>query len=548
MSPCAAKLPPLMFLVSALSFGATTRAEEAAVKPEHAAFQHAPAAIRAHMRFLANDLLEGRAAGTKGEALAAAYIAAQFEAFGLMPGGAHGTYFQPVPLAQARATDPGSFTLKTKSAEQRLLFGEDYVPLAGFRADEQRISAPVAFVGFGIVAPERRLDSYAGLDVRGKIVLALSGAPATLPSEERAYYTSTVLKRQEAAKRGAAALIIVYTPTQQRVRTFDHVVKQWDQPHATWTDSSGIPFSTGVPELAIVSLSGGRKLFAHAPVSFDDVMHAAEHGDGTMRGFLLPITTTIETRSTISSARSSNVIGIVPGADPQLQSQYVVLTAHYDHLGMRAAGDGDAIYNGALDNAAGVAVLLETARSLAQLEHRPRRSVLFAIVTAEEQGIVGSDYFARHPTVPRESIVADVNVDMPLLAYDFQDVIAFGAAHSSLGPIVTQAAARMGIVSSPDPVPEQAVFIRSDSFRFVQQGIPSVMLATGFAGPGRAAYEEFLRHRYHQPGDDLDQPLDYAAGAKFTALVHTITIAIADQQQPPRWNAGDFFGTRSPRL
>lgn len=530
----------LMVLASLLACPATTRAAEAAFEPT-------PAAIRAHMRFLADDLLEGRAAGSKGEALAAAYIASQLEAFGLRPGGLDGTYFQSVPLAQARPGDAGSFLLDSGNVQQTLLFGEDYVPLASFTADEQRVSAAVAFVGFGVVAPERRLDSYAGLDVRGKIVLALSGAPNTWPSEERAYYTSTLLKRQEAAKRGAAALIILYTPTQQRVRAFERVVEHWQQPEATWTDASGLPSSSGVPELAIVSLAGGRKLFAHAPSTFDDVMHAAERADGDMRGFMLPITATIGTRSIISSARGSNVIGILPGANLQLQGQYVVLSAHYDHLGVKAGAGADAIYNGALDNAAGVAVLLETARGLARAGSRPRRSILFAIVTAEEQGMAGSDYFARHPTVARDSLVANVNVDMPLLAYDFQDVVAFGATHSSLGPIVAQAATRMGIASSPDPVPEQAVFIRSDSFRFVQQGIPSVMVATGFAGPGRAAYEDFLQHRYHQPGDDLNQPLDYAAGAKLVALVQAITIAIADLQQPPRWNAGDFFSTRSSR-
>lgn len=540
MKPAAMSLSAVVLFVSVLSCPFMTRAEQLEFQPE-------PAAIRAHMRFLADDLLEGRAAGTRGELLAASYIAAQLEAFGLAPGGLQGTYIQHVPLAQARAIDPATFVIESGTTKQTLLLGEDYVPLPAFTERNQRVSAPVAFVGFGIVAPERRLDSYSGMDVRGKIVLVLAGAPSSLPSEERAYYTSTVLKRQEAAKRGAVALITLYTPTQQRVRPFDHVVEQWQQPHSAWTDSSGRPSASGVPELATVSLAGGRKLFAKAPVSFDDVMRAAERGDGRVRGVILPITANIETRSIVSSARGSNVIGILPGSDPELRNQYVVLSAHYDHLGVQAGAGGDTVYNGALDNAAGVAVLLETAHGLARRSSRPRRSILFAIVTAEEQGIVGSDYFVRHPTVPAAAMIANVNVDMPLLTYDFQDVIAFGASHSTLGPIVTQAATRMGLVSSPDPVPEQAVFIRSDSLRFVQQGIPSVMIATGFAGPGRAAYEDFLQHRYHEPGDDLSQPLDYAAGAKLVALVQSIVTAVADQPRAPAWNAGDFFATRSPR-
>jgi hypothetical protein len=531
--------------VAKLVLGTSLLSTVVIAQAQSSGFQPNAAAIRAHTRFLSDDLLEGRDTGSRGEALAAAYIGAQLDAFGLAPGGSDGTYYQAVPMMQAKAADHGRFTLITKAGvEQSLAFGEDYLPAASFTQPEQRISAALAFVGFGIVAPERRFDSYAAIDVRGKIVVVLSGAPGSFPSEERGYYSSATLKRQEAAKHGAVALITIYTPTAQRVRAFEHLVERWDDARATWVDASGIPFSRGVPQLAVLSLSGGRKLFDGAPVSFDNVMRAAESKEGKVRSFALPGSAALELRSSTTTSRGANVVGIVPGSDARLKNEYVVLSAHYDHLGVKAGAEGDAIYNGALDNAAGVAVLLEMARGFMQAGQQPRRSLLFVFVTGEERGLVGSDYFARNPTVARAGIVANLNVDMPVLTYDFTDVVSFGASHSSLGPVVTRVAQGMGIMSSPDPVPEQTVFIRSDHFSFVQQGIPAIMVATGFAGPGGAAYADFLEHRYHQLNDDSSQSLNYAAGAKYAALMYASTSAVANEEQQPSWNAGDFFGTR----
>jgi Zn-dependent M28 family amino/carboxypeptidase len=503
-----------------------------------------PDAIRAHMRFLADDLLEGRGLGTRGEELAAAYIVAQFELMGLKPGGLDGSYYQSVPLVQAIASNEGSFSVSTRAGVEGLLFGTDYIPLPGFTAAVRQLAAPVAFVGFGIVAPERKLDAYAGLDVHGKIVLALSGAPKNLPSEERAFYSSMQLKQEEAARHGASGVVILYTPTMEAVAPFARAARAWQEPRATWVDAAGEAFAPGSPLLAIVGLAGGRKLLANAPMSFDNVMRAADGQDGKVRSFTLPLTASIANHSRISPVRSANLLGVVPGSDDHMKNQYIVLSAHYDHLGIGAPVGADAIYNGALDNAAGVAVLLETARALLQPGQKPGRSVLFAIVTAEESGLVGSDYFARHPTVPRAAIVSDINVDMPLLTYDFVDVVAFGGPHSTLGPIVNESAAQIGVRSSPDPVPDEAVFIRSDHYRFVQQGIPAITIATGFDGPGRAAYEDYLEHRYHQPGDDLTQPIDYVAGAKLVRLLSATTLIIGAREQPPSWNQGDFFGTR----
>jgi Zn-dependent M28 family amino/carboxypeptidase len=247
-----------------------------------------------------------------------------------------------------------------------------------------------------------------------------------------------------------------------------------------------------------------------------------------------------------SEVTSPNVVGILPGSDPTLAQQYVALSAHLDHLGLADARQGgtsgDRVNNGALDNAAGIATMLEVARAMAESPQRPRRSLLFLASTAEERGLLGADYFARHPTVPISRIVGNVDLDMPLLLYPFTDVVAFGAEHSALGRLVADAVAPMGVKLSPDPMPEQGIFTRSDHYMFVKQGVPAVFLATGFANGGEKAWGEFLGGNYHHPGDDLGQKIDWRSGARFAEVNYRITRAMADAETPPLWIEGDFFG------
>ena len=241
--------------------------------------------------------------------------------------------------------------------------------------------------------------------------------------------------------------------------------------------------------------------------------------------------------------RSANVIGILPGADPRLKDEYVILSAHLDHLGM-ARQPGDKIYNGAMDNASGVATMLETARAFATSGTRPRRSILFVALGGEEEGLIGSDYLARHPVIGNGKVVADVNLDMPILLYDFQDVVAFGAEHSTLGPIVADAAAKIGVSLSPDPMPSENLFLRSDHYSFVKAGIPSIFLVTGFKNGGEKAFRAFLKSNYHQVGDDVTQPFDWNAGAKFARINYLIAREIADRDEAPRWYEGNSYGDR----
>jgi Zn-dependent M28 family amino/carboxypeptidase len=241
--------------------------------------------------------------------------------------------------------------------------------------------------------------------------------------------------------------------------------------------------------------------------------------------------------------KSANVLGILPGADPKLKDEYVVLSAHLDHLGM-ARQPGDKIFNGAMDNATGVATMLETARAFATSGKRPRRSILFVALGGEEEGLIGSEYLARHPVVGTGKVVADVNLDMPILLYDFEDVVAFGAEHSTLGPIVADAAAKMGVTLSPDPMPSENLFVRSDHYSFVKAGVPSIFLVTGFKNGGEKAFRTFLKSNYHQVGDDVSQPFDWNAGAKFAKINYLIAREIADRDEAPRWYQGNSYGDR----
>jgi Zn-dependent M28 family amino/carboxypeptidase len=259
-----------------------------------------------------------------------------------------------------------------------------------------------------------------------------------------------------------------------------------------------------------------------------------------VRGFALPLSLRAVLHSEIKTMESENIVGLLPGADPKRKNEFVVLSAHLDHIGITPPVKGDSINNGALDNASGVATTLEVAR----LFHGkpPRRSVLFLIDTAEEKGLIGAEYFAHNPTVPLSSI-ADVDLDMPILTYDFTDVTAFGADRSSIGPAVKRAAARMGVKLSPDPMPDEGVFTRSDHYRFVERGVPAVFLTTGYANGGAAAWEDFFAHHYHKPSDDLSLPIRYDAAAKFARLNYEVSRELADGDRPS-WNKGDFFAAK----
>lgn len=516
--------------------------------------------VRAHIDFLAGDLLQGREPGTPGYDIAAEYVASQFRQLGLSPAGDAGTYFQRVPLIAYRLIDRGAFGLRDDTGRTvALTFGAEYLPgrsvVAAKRDADGRDrihveSVPLVFAGFGVVAPEHGRDDYAGLDAKGKIVVVMSGAPLDYPSEERAYYASGRVKRAEAAKHGAVGLIAVNTPEEDARTRFADNARTWDNWAMTWRQTNGEAFDAvpSVPGLATLSAAAGEKLFQGAPTPFREVASAAEAKPSKdLPHFPLPwkldATLAIETKP----IESRNIAGLIPGTGPGVKDDVVVLSAHLDHIGVTAPVNGDAINNGALDNAAGIATTLEVARMFVEAPQRPRRSVLVLAVTAEEKGLIGSEYFARNPTVPRERIVADVDLDMPILKYDFTDVVAFGADRSTLGEAVRRAAGRMNVKLSPDPMPEEGLFTRSDHYRFVESGVPAVFLMTGFANGGEKQFRDFLATCYHRPCDDSSQAIDYNAGAKFARINYEIARELADAATRPAWKPKDFFGDRFGR-
>lgn len=511
--------------------------------------------LEAHVRILSDDAMEGRQAGHAGYDRSAEYVAGQLHALGLKPAGdrpeADGLagYFQKVTLQGAKRVAEGArLTLaRADGTTVSLSYPEDFIVGVSMANSQTQLAAPLVFAGFGLDAPERGHNDYAGLDVTGKIVVLLSGTPEGWPSEIAAYYGTT--KAETAARLGAVGILTVGTKASEERRPYKKSLDYLDSESMTWVGADGTPF-VRAPEIrvsAALSPEAAARLFKGAPKSYAQVLEEAEKG--TPKGFALPATATIAQHSTHRQLQSANVAAVLEGSDPALKAEYVVLTAHLDGLGVGKAVNGDKIYNGAMDNATGIATLIETARAFIESGQKPKRSVMFLAVTAEEKGLVGADFFARNPTVAKEAVVANVNLDMPVLLYPFKDVVAFGAQHSTLGDIVARAAAQAGIALSPDPMPGEAIFTRSDHYRFVQQGVPSVMLMPGFqsADPSRDGgklWMHFLQNNYHRPNDDLTQPIDWQAGKAFAEVNYMIARDIANAPQRPTWLPGNFFGAK----
>ena len=506
-----------------------------------------PEAIRAHMAFLADDLLEGRGTATRGQDLAAKYIAAEFEAMGLEPAGLNHTYYQPVPLRRIETQgEKSSMAIIRSGREEELEFGKDWITPGSAMYQDTDVRAGAVFVGYGVSAPELGYDDYAGADVRGKIVVMLYGAPSRFPSAERAHY-SGIAKSQQAAAHGAVGTVSLWVGDVAEHFAFPRVVDYLKSPGYKWLDAQGTPNDT-FPRLrggATLPEQSARRLLDGAPKSLEQAMADAKAGKA--QHFALPLEIAIHTVTRHTAVSSPNVAAVLRGSDPALREQYVIYTAHSDHMGIGPAANGDAVYNGAVDNASGTAGLIEVARAFTRLPRAPRRSILFVAVTGEEAGLIGSDYYAHNPTVPRQSLVANINMDGIALFYDFKDVVVLGEEHSSLGKLARAAAARMDLEVSPDPLPEEVFFIRSDQYSFVRQGIPAIMVSEGFKArdpriDGKQVTLHWEATRYHMPNDDMSQPLDFAAAARDTRLQFLVGYLTAQADERPAWNAGDFFG------
>lgn len=528
---------PLVALLLFAAAPVATVAQPAALTPEQAA-------LKAHIQFLASDSLRGREAGTRDFDVAADYVAARMLAAGLKPGGTDGSWFQPVTLTTYRPAERATWTLRRRGRDVPFLFGKDFVNEPVPSAPDFKAEGEIVFAGYGIVYAAAGRDDYAGLDVRGKIVAILAGAPAALPADVRAHFDDDAQKARLAGARGAKAVLVLETAARRRDFSVESIAPYYAYPRTGWVGPDGATDdpSPRAPVVGQVSQVGAAKLFDGAAMRWAEVQAADMRGDRMPTGRLVGHLS-VASKTRIATRESRNVVGLIEGRDPTLRSQYVALTAHLDHIGMGREVRGDSIYNGAMDNAAGVSMILEIARAIQESGRRPRRSILFLALTAEEKGLLGSAYFTRYPTVPKGSIVADVNLDMPILTYPLVDLVVLGGERSSLGPAVAAAARAEGLGVVPDPEPEEMFFVRSDHYSFVRAGIPAVSIDTGPGGTGAAAGRTFLNRHYHQPSDQIDLPFDWKSAVRFKRVAQATVLALADAEARPTWNRGDFFGT-----
>ncbi len=505
--------------------------------------------IRADLEFLADDMLEGRDTGSRGYRIAANYVAATFKQLGLKPGGDNGSYFQEVPFQTAKLDlESANITITNADGETTLSAGDDFFVSGSVKNPSGSADGEVVFAGYGIQAPELGHDDLADVNVEGKIVLIFNGAPNSFHTEIRAHYGSSATKAAALAKLGAKGVLTVSSASGEQRPNFSRFKRFLGRERYDWVLPEGGDGGPQIGLTATVRQSAAEKLFVGSGVTFEDTLQAFK--EGKAKNIVLKSTVSMSRKSILSDEFTSpNVVGILEGSDPKLKSEYVVMSAHLDHIGLNPNAPGDdKINNGALDNASGTSIMMEVARAYVREGVRPKRSIIFAAVTAEEKGLLGAEYFATYPTVAKNKIIGNVNVDMPVLLYDFVDVIAFGSHRSSLGSVVDKAAAKIGIRLIDDPIPEQGIFTRSDHYRFVQQGVPAVFLATGFGvtpdgDNGGDIFRNWLGGGgYHSPRDQADLPINYKAGAKFGLINYLILKDIADADDAPTWNEGDFFG------
>jgi peptidase M28-like protein len=504
-----------------------------------------------HIEFLAGDALEGRNVGTAGFDNAAAYIEEQFKDIGLKPAGING-YRQPVKL-ESRVLNPeqSTLTLVRNGHEEPLAIGDD-ASLSARGELNGVIEAPMVFIGYGLSIPEAKWDELAGLDLRGKIAVYVNApAPVDVPDNVRSHVSSAGERWAVLKKAGAIGIATLPNPR---------------PPAGTTSDNDSIPSSGGgrgggrppqptfvladrdLQEQAgqIVSMTitrrGAEKLLAASGHSLDELNQLITDKKPLPR-FALEGTLRVNASLKRDAIDSPNVAGIYEGSDPQLETEYVVMSAHLDHVGIGREVNGDTIYNGAMDDASGVASLIEVARLLKQSGTKPRRSILFAAVTAEEKGLLGSKYFAARPTVPFERIVADINLDMFLPLYPLKVIEVQGLTESSLGETVRAAARELSVDVQTDREPEQNRFIRSDQYSFIRRGIPSLAFKFGyeFGSPEEKIRREWVRTVYHKPNDDTNQPVDLEAAARFNRVILNLLQRVANDPARPKWNEDSFF-------
>jgi Zn-dependent M28 family amino/carboxypeptidase len=500
--------------------------------------------IRADVRFLSHDLLEGRGTGQRGGDLAAEYIATQFQLAGLKAAGEHGSFFQKVPMVGVTPAPETTFDFVSKSDNMRLKALDDYVAYDQTQRTSNDIEADIVFVGYGIEAPEYKWDDYKGADVRGKVLLMLVNEPTSddpnfFKGRALTYYGRWTYKFEEAARKGAVGAILIHK-TEMASYPWE-VVRNSNSGEKSYLKAEG-------PQLKAASwiqLEVAKRLARACGMDIARMIDDANSRD--FHPISLPARLKAHMVSKVRPFSSNNVVAILPGGDPKLKDEAVMYTAHYDHLGIRPDMPGDNIYNGARDNATGCGILLELARVFAQSPSKPRRSILFASVTAEEQGLLGSQYLGEHPPVPAGKISLDLNYDdIPPLG-EPEEVEVSGAERTTFYPTVDAMARAFRLAIEPDSHPEAGHYYRSDHFSLARVGVPSFSINEGMKYKhhstdwGMHQAEEYTNKHYHQPSDEYDANMDFTGDMVMARFGFALGWAAASESKPAGWQAGDEF-------
>jgi Zn-dependent M28 family amino/carboxypeptidase len=519
-------------------------------RPSPAAFQALetinPERIRAHVRFLSHDLLEGRGTGQRGGDIAAEYIATQFALYGLKPVGDNGTYLQKVPMVGITPSQETMFSLIPASGSRMTLkVLDDYVSYDQTQQPQSDVDAPIVYVGYGIHAPEYNWDDYKDTDVRGKVLLMLVNEPASddpkfFKGKALTYYGRWTYKYEEAARRGAVGVLLIH---QNEMASYPwEVVRNSNSGEKSYLKLDGTP---KLKAAAWIQLGVARKLVNGAGLNLEKLMSDAQSRD--FKAVALPAKLQAHIFSKIRPFESNNVIAELPGSDPKLRNEAVLYTAHYDHLGIRPDMPGDNIYNGANDNATGCGVLLELARAFGQAAQKPRRSILFASVTGEEQGLLGSEYLGKHPPFPAGRITLDLNYDdLPPLGSP-EEVEVSGAERTSFYRIVEATAKDFRLTIRPDAHPEAGHFYRSDHFSLARVGIPSFSINEGVKYKGHDEAwglqqdQEYNEKHYHQPSDEYRPDMDFTGDATMARFGFILGWQAASLPKVVSWEKGDEF-------
>jgi Zn-dependent M28 family amino/carboxypeptidase len=492
-----------------------------------------------YVSVLADDQMQGRNTGSVEHRRAAEWLASQFQRLGLKPAGIN-EYIQPVKFDGRKIVEArSSLELINGGKAERLTFGEDAV--VNLRVDPaESIEAPLVFAGYGLVVPESNFNDFAGLDVRGKVIVTFAGGPSTIPGNLRAHYGYATERQKFLEQAGAIGLVTIANPHTADIpwarSSLARLQESMSLADPALTDLRNLKISLGV------NAAHADKWLAGSGHTIDELLALVDAGKALPHFALVP-----SLRAKIAVERrqveSQNIAAVLSGSDPTLSKEYVVLSAHIDHLGVGEPIDRDAIYNGAMDNAAGVASMLEIAQTLHDSNAMLKRSLLFVAVTGEEKGLLGSRYFAAHPTIDRSTMVADLNLDMFLPIHPMRLLTAYGLTESTLGDDVRTVAKTMKVEVQDDPEPHRNVFVRSDQYNFIRLGIPSIFLGFG-AAKGSAderTEKEWLKNRYHAPSDDVRQPIDLKAADDFNRFMLTLTQNVANSASRPQWKNNSFF-------